>query len=408
MKKTYLLLLLLNWFSIGLIVPVLSLIFIDKGCTLPQIAILIGFSAFTVILLELPSGILSDLLGRKKVFMLSCAMNVIASIAMLCLSGFALLIPAVIIMGAGRAFSTGSVDAMLIDDTLARKGSQSLSHATTAIALTETIGISAGAIIGGFLPDITKNINALGTFDLNLILRCILYAVILIITFAYIKENHKHADERIGIKEHLLTGFKFIKSSPTVILLAISMLMSGLFIAPVESYWQPVYTSLLPSGNLFFTIGLISFGCFAFAALGSIVAKRFMRPRIKSLSFKYTLARITLFSVFIIFSLQKTVIGFGGMFMLVYFLFAGSNVIDSTMLNMQIPSKLRSSMLSFVSLIFQGGCLLSPLFSTFAVTRVGIEGLWLYLGIALLIGVVIIGVGLYRAERKAEVLKTDE
>lgn len=401
MKKSYQLLQFLKYFATGITMPVLSLLLIDKGCTIPQIAILMGLYSLTIFILELPSGILSDIMGRKKVFMLSCAMNIAGSFAMLFLSGIGPLVPAIIVLGAGRAFSTGSLDALMIDDFIEQHGKDELPRATSTLAIIDTTGISIGAIVGGFLPTLAKNITPdLSTFDLNLIVRCILFAAILLLTLVHVKEKQQDNYQRTSLKNHLLTGFRFIKSSPTIILIAISILLSGLFISPVETYWQPAYTALLPSEDLLFTVGLISFGTFAFATLGSILAKRFMQLDKKSLSFKYTLSRIALFCVFVIFSLQKTVVGFGGVLMLVYLLFAGSNVIESTMLNMQIPSKLRSSMLSFVSLIFQAGCMLSPLFSTFAVKKVGIEGLWLYLGIALIIGVIIIGAGLHRTGKK--------
>lgn len=401
MKKSYQLLLFLKYFTTGITLPVLSLLLVDKGCTLPQIAILMGIYSLTVFALELPSGILSDMLGRRTVFILSCAMHLASSFMMLFLSGFAALIPPLIVFGAGRAFSTGSLDALMIDDFIDRHGKDELPRATSGLAIIETTGISAGTILGGFLPTLSKNIlPGLGKFDLNLIMKCVLFAAVLVMTLVYVKETRQKSSQRPSLKNHLLTSLRFIKSSPMIILIAVSILLSGLFIAPVEAYWQPAYTALLPSENLLFTVGIISFGTFAFAALGSIIAKRFMQSSKKSLSFKYTLARISLFCVFVIFSLQKTVVGFGGVFMLVYFLFAGSNVIESTMLNMQIPNKLRSSMLSFVSLIFQAGCMLSPLFSTFAVAKAGIDVLWLYLGLALILGSVLIGIGLHRTSKK--------
>lgn len=408
MKKSHQILLFLKYFTTGITLPILSLMLIEKGCQLPQIAILMGMFSFTVFALELPSGILSDMLGRKTIFIISCGMNLAGSFAMLFLSGFVPLIPAILILGAGRAFSTGSLDALMLDDFIELHGKKELSRATSALALIETTGISAGTIVGGFLPDLSAILPVnIGKFDLNLIVRCIVFGIILVLTLVYVKEIRQHSEERISLKNHLMTSFRFIKSSPTVIFLTVSILLSGLFISPIETYWQPAYTALLPSDNLLFTVGLISFGSFAFAALGSLLAKRFIKNADKGLGFRYTLSRILLFSVFVILSLQKNIIGFGGVFMLVYFLFSGSTVIGNTMLNHEVPNKLRSSMLSFVSLIFQCGCMLSPLFSTFAVVVVGIDGLWLYLGIALIIGSALIGIGLHRTKRKAAIEQTE-
>ncbi len=396
MKKTFPALLFLNYFSTGIIVPILSLLLINKSCSLAQIAILMGIYSLTVFILELPTGVLSDMFGRKKIFMISCGLNIVASFSMLFLSGFALLIPAVIVMGAGRAFSTGSLDALMIDDFIENNGKEGLAKATTALSIAETAGISAGTILGGFLPGLSEKVMFLGVYDLNLIVRCIIYIAIIILTSVLVKEIAAHKKEHISLKNHLVTGFKFIKSSPVILLLSASVILSGFFIAPVEAYWQPAYTALLPSKDLLFTVGLVSFGCFAFAALGSIFTERLVLRSEKHLYIKFTAARLLLFAAFIVFSAQRSAPVFAGTFLLVYFIFSGSNVIESTILNLHIPSSLRSSMLSFISLLFQAGCMLSPLVSTFAVSKTGINNLWLYIGIALFVSAAVIGVLLNR------------
>lgn len=58
----------INSFSGGLTVPILSLLFIQKGLNLAQISIVIGLYSLSVIILEIPTGIASDFLGRKRCF----------------------------------------------------------------------------------------------------------------------------------------------------------------------------------------------------------------------------------------------------------------------------------------------------------------------------------------------------
>jgi DHA1 family quinolone resistance protein-like MFS transporter len=61
----------LNSYLTGLLTPVLSLALIDKGASLSNLSIILGLYALSVILLELPSGIMADVFGRKKTFVLS-------------------------------------------------------------------------------------------------------------------------------------------------------------------------------------------------------------------------------------------------------------------------------------------------------------------------------------------------
>lgn len=409
MKKAYRLILFLNYFSIGLMVPILSLLLIDKGCTLAEIAVIIGLYSFTVFILELPSGMLSDMIGRKKIFIISSILYFIASFAMLFFDGFALLIPIMILWGAGRAFATGSIDALMIDEFIEQHGTDHLSTVTSQLSIMETVGLSTGAIFGGTLPSISKSIfPGLGTYDLNLIIRCIVCACVVCLTFLMIKEAPRLKSQRVRFKQHALENFRFIKGNVTVLLITFSLICSGFFVSIVETYWQPAYSKILPSQDLLWTLGLLSFGCFAFATAGNLFIKRFVLAKQTQLTLKYTLIRLLLFSVLVVFSLQGTVIGFGGCFFLLYFLFGGSNVIENTILNLEIPNNIRSSMLSFVSLAFQAGCMMSPLLSSPMVSKGGIGNLWLILGIALIIVTALIGAALHYFKKKPAKLRESD
>jgi len=72
------LILFLYHFSMGLVVPVLNLVLLNRGANLETLPLLYLVMAVAVLSLELPSGILADLLGRKKIFLLSCVLNVLA------------------------------------------------------------------------------------------------------------------------------------------------------------------------------------------------------------------------------------------------------------------------------------------------------------------------------------------
>lgn len=404
MKNSYRLLLLLNYFSIGLMIPILSLLLIDKGCTLPQIAIVIGLCSLTVFILELPSGMLADMIGRKKIFVISGILYFIASLALLFLHGFALLIPIIILWGAGRAFATGSIDALMIDEYIELYGTDNLSSITSQLSVMETVGLSTGTIVGGTLPSISISIfPSLGTYDLNLIIRCFVCACVVSLTLLLIKESPK-LKERICFKQHVLENFKFIKSNSTVVLITFSLVCSGFFVSIVETYWQPAYSEILPNQNLLWTLGLLSFGCFAFATIGNLFIKRFILSKQTQLTLKYTLIRLMLFSMLVVFSLQRTILGFGGCFFILYFLFGGSNIIESTMLNIEIPNNIRSSMLSFVSLVFQAGCMISPLLSSPMVSNGSIHELWLILGIALIVLTALIGTAMHFSNKKTKKL----
>jgi len=56
-----------HWFIVGLLIPVMALLQLEKGLDLFQIGITIAVYSGTVILLELPTGGLADAIGRKSI-----------------------------------------------------------------------------------------------------------------------------------------------------------------------------------------------------------------------------------------------------------------------------------------------------------------------------------------------------
>ncbi len=80
----------IHWFIVGLIFPVIALFQMEKGLNLFQIGINMALYSAAVILFELPTGGLSDTLGRKKVYLISLAVNLSAGVVLVLAKNFLL------------------------------------------------------------------------------------------------------------------------------------------------------------------------------------------------------------------------------------------------------------------------------------------------------------------------------
>ncbi len=52
-------------------IPVLALFYLSSMITVAEFTIIVAVFAFTILLLELPSGIFSDLVGRRKTLIIA-------------------------------------------------------------------------------------------------------------------------------------------------------------------------------------------------------------------------------------------------------------------------------------------------------------------------------------------------
>lgn len=130
--------------------------------------LVLSIYSLTVLCLELPSGIFADMYGRKKVFLLSCVFLFISFSLLFAANNIIYLIFAMIFLGLSRAFSSGSLDALFIDQALAMHGENCLTKVTARLAFLESSGLALGGIAGGFLSYITV------TYTSNIILRLVL------------------------------------------------------------------------------------------------------------------------------------------------------------------------------------------------------------------------------------------
>ncbi|MFD5186248.1 MFS transporter [Streptomyces sp. NPDC058372] len=143
----------LFWFPIGLYVPSLVLLLGERGLALAAVAALLSAQGLTVAALELPTGGLSDVLGRK---------TVLATGGVLCLAAFVLLglgtapwllITAILLMATSRALASGPAEAWYVDMAQAHSGPDAelrsgLSRGSAAMSAS----LAVGTLLGGLIP----------------------------------------------------------------------------------------------------------------------------------------------------------------------------------------------------------------------------------------------------------------
>ncbi|MDZ8120498.1 MFS transporter [Pontiella agarivorans] len=141
--------------------PVFAVIFLDFGMTLDQFAMLNAIWAATIILAEVPSGALSDLMGRKKLLILTSGLMV-AEMAVWAFAPrgnpallFWLLALNRVLSGLGEAAASGS-DEALVYESLEDAGMQDQwSRVLESVTKWRSAAFMFAMIIGGLVYDPT-------------------------------------------------------------------------------------------------------------------------------------------------------------------------------------------------------------------------------------------------------------
>jgi MFS family permease len=365
----------INSFSSGILMPVLNLVLLEKGSSLQTLPLLLAIYSITVLCLELPSGICADIYGRKAVFLLSCGFQFISFSLLIAANNMVWLVFAIIFFGLGRAFSSGSLDALLIDQALNLHGESCLAKVTTRLAVLDGGGLAVGAIIGGIIS------SAAGTYLSNIVLRLVLIATVFILCLVFIKEQSMHdVKQHTSLIEHIKQGKQVILETSEFRFIFIGVFFAGFFLCTIETYWQPAFMHISTGRDSTWVLGFITFIGFFAVIFGNTIAQKIL----DSLNIKwwnvYNICRIIFAGCILVFAFQKNAAGFIAWYACVYLMLGAGNVAENTLINKFTPNHMRASMLSLNSLIVQIGSLCASVFSSIMILRLQFTGVWIVAG----------------------------
>jgi MFS family permease len=230
-------------------IPVLALFYIASQVSIAQFSLIMSIFAIATLIFEIPSGVITDLIGKKRALIISRSLYIIEIFLIAFFNGFWIFLIAKIISGIGVSLSSGT-DSALIYDTL-KKMKREKDYKRIAGIKSTIVSISMAVIfiIGGFLFSVNNKLPAIASLPL--------ITLGLILTFfieePYINQRKANLDNCFKQLKESLTFFK--KSNYLKYLaffsLPIATLISILF-SMSSAYFQAVYIPI-------FIIGILSF-----------------------------------------------------------------------------------------------------------------------------------------------------
>jgi DHA1 family quinolone resistance protein-like MFS transporter len=360
-----------HWMIIGIISPVLVLMISSKGADLTQVGLIMAVLSAGVVIFELPSGVLSDRLGRKRIYLVSLAAFFVSFVVLLLFDGVLALSLAFLLFGLARAFASGSVESDFIDNFLDKNGPDKLDGLFTGMSVAETLGLALGALVGGVLPTLTHSLfPTVNEFSGNLVAQMVI-VVGLFVSTALFHKRHK-ASEATSVPDFLAGSWRIVRGNKTIRILLVGSFVWGFCFFALETYWQPQLKGLLGAGASTEVFGYLNSGYFVTAVVGSLVAMPVFRLLRLSDRRAILVFRILLGVGLVAIGMQSSAVAFGVLYLLIMGFNGMVSIPERTMFNREVPEDSRSSFLSFASLVLQlGGIVGSLAFSLI----VGVSGL---------------------------------
>lgn len=154
-RRTFVALTAMRWLPTGLTVPAIVLIGQARGLSLSQIGVITAIYGTTTLVLELPTGGLSDVIGRRPVLVAAGLLSVAAGVVTAIGTSFAALACAAAIRGAARALDSGPLQSWFVERTLAIDPDASFRKGLSRAAAGESIALAVGTLATGGLLAVT-------------------------------------------------------------------------------------------------------------------------------------------------------------------------------------------------------------------------------------------------------------
>ncbi|MCW6005502.1 MFS transporter [Micromonospora sp. CPCC 205371] len=280
-QRRYLLLIGLRWAATGLILPVSMLIYATRGIDLPTAGLLIALYSGLVVLLELPTGGLADLLGRRRTMLLASVFLVLAPLAMAFAQVWWQFAIAATASALGRALGSGPVEAWYVDTVRAIDPNLSLRAGLSRGWAVEAFGLGAAATIGGAAPGLADglaNDGLITPFSVPALAAAALAVVSLIAHAALMTETAARSRGTVraavrAVPTQVLHGVRVAWREPVVRLIVAHGAAIGLFLNSIEMLAPLQFAEMLGGAErAALAYGMLAAGAFLGTAAGSAPA----------------------------------------------------------------------------------------------------------------------------------------
>lgn len=331
-------------------IPVIALFYIASQVPLEQFAIIMSVFALATLVLEIPSGVIADILGKKNTMIVATLFYIIELVIISFMNGFWPFLIAKIISGIGVALMSGTQSALIFDSL--KKLNKTSEHKKISGKRTMYTNISTAFIfiIGGVLFSIDPKLPAIISIP---------FIIIGLILMLFLKEPY-HNDKKLTFHNsvnHLKESWIFFKSNKDIQFLGFFVFMSSAAISISLSVSSAYFKLVLIPVFLMGVVAFIGSMATAFTAKKADNLEKFLG--IKN-SF-YAIQAITFLGLILMALLVPYV---GVLFYLLIPIISGfSQVTLNHYINIKVESSHRTTMISINNFFGNLGIfILFPLF----------------------------------------------
>lgn len=401
----------LRWLPVGLVLPFLVITPEARGLSLSAIGVVFAVHSAVAIALEVPSGALADLVGRRRVLLAGAALTAVSLLIFAAAEGIAAFMASAGLLAAGRALISGSLEAWYVDSLRLLDPAAPLSHGLSRGAAAEAAALAVGSLIAGGLVTLAGPTEggggAFSGYGIAALAGALAAIGYLIAVAALVDEGDRAArgpgrpaPVRQQVAEIFATARYELMSSVAVRVVVITGIALGMSFTAVELLWQPHLADLLSDPD---THG-VAFGALAAGSMFAAAAGAAVSPRLRrgvGLRSGYVFALVLGAVCVTLLGAPDSVAMFVPIYLVAYLSMGLADPLHFELLNDAVGATARATLISAEALATQGGALVANLAVGALASSQGTAFVWALAGTLLTITTLAVAVPLYRTARTA-------
>jgi MFS family permease len=367
-RRRYLFLIGLRWFQTGLLIPIFTLLMLSRGLSLVDIGVVGSISGLVILVLELPTGGLSDALGRRPTLLLAYLFALAGLVALFLAESLAGFVVSGVLTAIFRALDSGPLEAWFVDETHAVAPDTRIETGLAAGSSVLSLSIAGGALLAGALIAVDP-FDAVDTLGLP-VLVAVAISVVNLVAVLVLMTEHRPGRGRSAVVAS-------VRAVPTVVREGIGLLRGSrvlLALVSVELFWGfaiVAFETLFPirlaevvggtteAGAL---MGPISSGAWFAAAAGA--AGIALLSRRTGVALAALALRILQGATIVLMGVLAGVVGLVTAYLACYMLHGASGPMHTTLLHREVTASHRTTVLSLNSMVFHPAAAIGSLVLT--------------------------------------------
>lgn len=279
--RRYALLSFLLWLPAGLYLVPIVLLSLERGLSVATIAALVVAYGITIAVLELPTGGLADVLGRKPVLIASAVAGAAGLLLLGLATTVAVFVASAVLRGVARALSTGPLEAWYVDTVHAEHGRDA--DLTTGLARGEVAGslaLAAGTLVGGLLPLVSGDVGPLPALAVPVLLAAGVEVLRAVLTASLPEPPHPRTTVAAvlrGVPATIVAGLRVAGRDRVLTRLLLAAAGAGIALGTIELLTPAWLAGLSAGPRAAATYAVVAAAGFGADALGGMVAGRAVR-----------------------------------------------------------------------------------------------------------------------------------